>query len=276
MLGPLKRILRRSRILLFLVRFMRRRIIWPVRRRRAAKAYFRSHEQAKLNIGAGPDFRLEGWLNTDRNPHHSRGVAYLDATEPFPFKDSTFDYVTSEHLIEHLTYEEGLGMLGECFRVLKPGGRLRIATPDLQVYVDLFGADKSDVQQRYIRYHVDKFLPSFMTAMLEGPPVSHRSAERARSVCERCGPNGGGSSRAAVLTCFVINNEFRDWGHRFIYDRETLSAAMEQAGFVDVVRHASGESDDENLRGIELHGKVVGNEEMNRFETMALEARRPS
>ena len=265
MLGPLKRILRRSRILLFLVRFMRQRIIWPVRRRRAARAYFRSHEQARLNIGAGPDFRLEGWLNTDRNPHHSRGVAYLDATRPFPFKDSTFDCVASEHLIEHLTYEEGLGKLRECFRVLKPGGRLRIATPDMGVYVDLFRAGKSDVQQRYIRYHVDKFLPSL------GP----RSSKPLRSQIAQQ-PETGGSSRAAVLTCFVINNEFRNWGHQFIYDRETLSAAMEQVGFVDVVRHASGESDDENLRGIELHGKVVGNEEMNRFETMVLEARRPS
>jgi len=266
MLGPLKRILRSSRILLCLVRFMRRRIIWPVRRRRAARAYFRSHEQARLNVGAGPDFRLEGWLNTDRNPHHSRGVAYLDATQPFPFKDSTFDYVTSEHLIEHLTYDEGLRMLGECFRVLKPGGRIRLATPDLQVYVDLFGADKSDVQQRYIRYHADKFLRS-----LEEPrsskPLRSRIAEQSET---------GGPSSDAVLTCLVINNELRSWGHQFIYDRETLSAAMEQAGFVDVVRHASGESGDENLRGIELHGKVVGNEEMNRFETMVLEARRPS
>lgn len=242
MLGPLKRILRSSRILLFLVRFMRRRIVWPVRRRRAARAYFRSHEQAKLNIGAGPDFRLEGWLNTDCNPDHSRGVAYLDATQPFPFKDSTFDYVTSEHLVEHLTYNEGLGMLRECFRVLKPGGRLRLATPDLRVYVDLFRAGKSDVQHRYLRYHAGKFL----------------------------------AETGVHSECFVINNEFRNWGHRFIYDRETLSAAMEQAGFVDVVRHASGESDDENLRGIERHGKVVGNEEMNRFETMVLEARRPS
>jgi len=242
MLGPLKRMLRSSRILLFLVRFLRQRIIWPVRRRRAARAYFRSHERPKLNIGAGPDLRLEGWLNTDRNPHYSRGVAYLDATEPFPFKDSTFDYVTSEHLIEHLTYDEGLGMLRECFRVLKPGGRVRLATPDLRVYVDLFRAGKSDVQHRYIRYHIDKFLPEI-------------------------GVHG---------ECFVINNELRNWGHQFIYDRETLSAAMGQAGFVDIVRHASGESDDENLRGIELHGKVVGNEAMNRFETMVLEARRPS
>jgi hypothetical protein len=265
MLGPLKRILRSSRILLFLVRFMRQRVIWPVRRRRAAKAYFRSHEQARLNIGAGPDFRLEGWLNTDRNPHHSRGVAYLDATRPFPFKDSTFDYVTSEHLIEHLTYDEGLGMLRECFRVLKPGGRLRIATPDLRVFVDLFVADKSDVQQRYIRYHADKFLRS--SEPQSSKPFRPRIAEQSET---------GGPSSDAVLTCLVINNEFRSWGHRFIYDRETLSAAMEQAGFVDVVRHASGESDDENLRGIELHGKVVGNEEMNRFETMVLEARRPS
>jgi len=35
------------------------------------------------------------------------------------------------------------------------------------------------------------------TAMLEGPPVSHRSAERARSVRERCGHNAAGSASQA-------------------------------------------------------------------------------
>ncbi len=73
----------------------------------------------------------------------------------------------------------------------------------------------------------------------------------------------------------MINNAFRDWGHQFIYDRATLQSAMEEVGFVDITRYAPGESDDEVLRGIESHGKAVGNADMNLFETMVLEAKRP-
>ena len=79
----------------------------------------------------------------------------------------------------------------------------------------------------------------------------------------------------AKSPCFVLNNEAREWGHEFLYDRETLAGALEAAGFVDLADFESGESDDEVFRGIESHGSVVGNEEMNRFETMVIEARKP-
>ncbi len=241
MLGALKRLLRRSHLLLGTVRAVRHHVTWPLLRSRIVKRYLRTADVKKLNLGTGPDYRLEGWLNTDINPCYSRAVAYLDATRRFPLADRTFDYVHSEHMIEHLTFPQGLGMLRECFRVLRPGGRIRVATPDLRVYVDLFREDGSDVQDRYLKYHVEKFLPDVGVAN----------------------------------ACFVINNEFRNWGHQFVYDKETLVHAFEQAGFVDLKDRRTGESDDEVLRGIEFHGNVVRNEEMDRFETMVLEARRP-
>jgi predicted SAM-dependent methyltransferase len=192
-----------------------------------------------LQIGAGPNI-LEGWLNSDQYPT-SRGVVFLNATKPFPFEDCTFDYILSEHQIEHLTYKQGLFMLGECYRVLKPGGKMRVATPDLQTLIGLYAPERSDLQQRYIRWITDKFLPQI----------------------------------GIYSECFVINSAFRDHGHQFIYDHATLESAMEEVGFVDIARYAPGESDDETLRGIESHGKSAGNEDMNRFETMVLEAKRP-
>ncbi|MHC5054296.1 MAG: class I SAM-dependent methyltransferase [Planctomycetota bacterium] len=241
MFGVLKRLLRRSSILLGLVRAVRHSVTWPLARGRIVRRYLKAAEVRKLHLGAGPDYLLDGWLNSDVNPVHSRGVAYVDARKRLPFPDGTFDYVQSEHMIEHLTYPEGLAMLGECFRVLKAGGTIRTATPDLRVFVDLFGSERSDEQERYIEYHMDKFLPDIGA---RGP-------------------------------CFVINNALRNWGHQFLYDRETLAHSIEKAGFVDLADHRSGESDDEVLRGIEFHGNVVGNEEMNRFETMVIEARKP-
>jgi predicted SAM-dependent methyltransferase len=245
MFGVLKRQLRRSRVLLGLVRSTRHRITWPLTRRRILRRYLAISEVRKLHLGAGPDNTLEGWLNTDVNPIGSRGVAYLDARKPFPFPDAMWDYVQCEHMIEHLEYPAGVGMLRECFRVTKPGARIRVATPDLGVYVQLFrakaGGKLSDVQERYIEYHVGKFLPDI----------------------------------GIMSPCFVLNNEARNWGHEFLYDRETLVGAIEEAGFVDLADFESGESDDEVFRGIESHGSVVGNEEMNRFETMVIEARKP-
>ncbi len=50
-----------------------------------------------------------------------------------PFGDSTFDCVVSQEVIEHLPYDEVL--FDEMRRVLKPGGRLNIGTPDYDTWV---------------------------------------------------------------------------------------------------------------------------------------------
>ncbi|MBA7607245.1 hypothetical protein ES703_14403 [subsurface metagenome] len=240
-----KRFLEHYRLLLAFVRiklvFIKkyRRAIWPLAHSRATGAYLRSHRVRKLQIGAGPNI-LEGWLNTDECPT-SRGVIYLDATKPFWLEDGTFDYIFSEHQIEHLTYREGLFMLHECYRILKAGGRIRIATPDLETLIGLHTPDKSDLQQRYIKWIIDRCLPEV----------------------------------GIYRESFVINNAFRHFGHQFIYDRATLQSAMEEVGFIDITRHVPGESEDEVLRGIESHGKAAGDEDINRFETMVLEAKRP-
>jgi SAM-dependent methyltransferase len=52
-----------------------------------------------------------------------------DASERLPFHDSAFDYVLSREGIEHL--ENQAGFIRECARVLRPGGRIVITTPNL-------------------------------------------------------------------------------------------------------------------------------------------------
>jgi len=183
---------------------------------------------------------LEGWLNTDIRPRFCE-VAYVDATQPLPFDDETFDYIFSEHLIEHLFYEDGFLMLQECFRVLRSGGRVRIATPNLVNIVGLLAANKSGLARRYIKWAVDEHIP-------------YADAYRAS---------------------FVINNFFWDFRHLFVYDAETLQSTLERAGFTTITTCCPGESDDENLRGLESHGKQIG-QEMNEFETMVFEASRPA
>jgi len=89
----------------------------------------------KLNIGCFINMFYYGWINIDildlsdfakRNCYIFR---QLDVREGLPYDDNSVDYIFSSHMIEHLTDEEGMKFLKECYRVLKPGGVLRLATP---------------------------------------------------------------------------------------------------------------------------------------------------
>jgi hypothetical protein len=79
-----------------------------------------------------------------------------------------------------------------------------------------------------------------------------------------------------VQTCkdvFVINNFFQSWGHRFLYDLETLRQALNAAGFHEIKFYKPGNSDDPVLRNLESHGKKI-TEEINQFETIVAEGRK--
>jgi predicted SAM-dependent methyltransferase len=216
----------------------RSKLEWSRSLPQAIAAYLAAHQVRKLQLGTGTNV-LDGWFNTDAAPG-SPNVFFVDTTRPLPFDDATFQYVMSEHHIEHLTYDEGLSALRECCRVLEPGGKLRIATPDLEVLLGLYSNPSGAMQERYIHFITDAFFPEVH----------------------------------AYNPVFVINNAFYNWGHRFLYDRTTLQGSMEKAGFVDIATAAVGESNDEHLRGVEKHGEFIADEEMNRFETMVLEGRR--
>jgi predicted SAM-dependent methyltransferase len=204
----------------------------------ATKAYLATHQIRKLEIGARVA-SLDGWLSTDIDPV-SDDTVYLDATKPLPFDSGTFDYIYSEHMIEHVSWQNGQAMLRECHRVMKPGGVVRIATPDMAMILALYAPDLSAEQKNYVEWMVTKELPEANT---------HKAA-------------------------FVINNAFRNWGHQFIYDGNLLTLALEGAGFVNIRRCAYGESLEEHLRQIERHGKHVGDEKIARFESMIFEGTR--
>jgi predicted SAM-dependent methyltransferase len=193
----------------------------------------------KLQLGTGSNV-YDGWLNTDIADYKRENeVVYLDARKRFPLPDGAFDFVFSEHMIEHLTYFDGLHCLRECYRVLRPGGRIRIATPSLERLATLYAPELTDLQERYIRFAID--------VMVE--------------------------KRDAYLPGFVVNNFFRSWGHEFIYDRQTLEHALGKTGFVEIEEWSVGESDDPQLVGLERHMRSVT--WFNAYETLVLEARRP-
>ena len=71
------------------------------------------------------------WKNLDINPYVD-GVESWKASEGIPAPSQSVDLIYHSHLLEHLDQEEGEDLIKECFRVLKPGGILRVVVPDLE------------------------------------------------------------------------------------------------------------------------------------------------
>jgi len=86
-----------------------------------------------LNLGSGPrGIDDPHWVNVDgfrdRNVHF-----LLDVSRRLPFADRCFDGVFCEHLLEHLSLEDGEILARELCRILGPGRCLRIVVPDAEL-----------------------------------------------------------------------------------------------------------------------------------------------
>ncbi len=82
----------------------------------------------KLNLGSGNSPRREGYLNVDIVPGENVDLVF-DLSKKLPFGAESIDEIYSHHLFEHLiNYEE---VLDDWYRVLTPGGRLEINTPNM-------------------------------------------------------------------------------------------------------------------------------------------------
>jgi len=208
------------------------------KRKKQINKYLISHEIKKLNIGCGLNI-LDGWLNTDIAPLSSE-VVYMDATTKYPFQENSFDYVYSEHMFEHIEHVKGINMLKEVYKVLRPGGKIRISTPDMQFLIDLYNNDKTEVQNEYIKWSMAKYWPDINQ----------------------------------LNDTYVINNFFYNFHHRFIYDFKTIQYLFNQVGFINVIKTEIGESVDENLRNIESHGNEIP-EKFNELESLVVEASKP-
>ena len=83
----------------------------------------------RLNVGCGTRIR-PGWVNVDMATVD--GVVSHDIRRGLPFPAHSFDLVYHSHVLEHLAPEQGRALLEDCYRVLRPGGVLRVVVPDLE------------------------------------------------------------------------------------------------------------------------------------------------
>lgn len=83
-----------------------------------------------LNLGCGTRIH-PAWTNLDLVPRIP-GVLPANLAEGIPFPDDSADVVYHSHLLEHLNPRQATEFIRECYRVLAPGGILRVVVPDLE------------------------------------------------------------------------------------------------------------------------------------------------
>ncbi|MGB5189771.1 class I SAM-dependent methyltransferase [Robiginitalea sp.] len=208
------------------------------------KKYLASTSKPKLQIGCGNNFH-EGWLNTDRYPSSDQ-AAFLDASKVFPFKDETFDFIYSEHIFEHLTFKESSTMISECWRVLKPNGVMRLATPSADFLFDMYRNPDNPKYREYLEWSSKAFCTD-MEKLLEG--------------------------KSENLEIYVINNFYRAWGHKVIHNFNSLKELVLKLNFSDVQKKEVGSSQIEELCNLERHGNEIP-EHFNKLETLIIEAKK--
>lgn len=83
-----------------------------------------------VNLGCGSHYHPD-WINIDIAPL-GPGVIAHDLSSGVPLADNSSDAVYHSHVLEHIRRPEATGFMRECYRVLKPGGTIRVAVPDLE------------------------------------------------------------------------------------------------------------------------------------------------
>lgn len=168
----------------------------------------------KLHLGCGTVYK-EGWVNVDNNSDNNISKLDLnwDMRKPLPFPDNSVCFIFNEHFLEHLTVEEGQIALKDFMRVLKKGGIMRIAMPDLK-----------DTIANYLNENY--FTENETSLKKYGLTFIKTSAE-------------------------LINIGFRAWGHKWLYDWEELERRLREAGCTHIEKCTIQKSNFLNLQDLE-------------------------
>lgn len=187
----------------------------PVLSRRFQRAVANSPSPVKVNVGAGTVV-LPGWINTDVL---WRSGMYLDLTRPWPVPPESIDRIYADNVIEHFSLQRVRDVLRYCRDALRPGGAIRLATPDLE---------------RTARAYLE-------------------DAELAAAHLDRHRRHGYPAEHPADL----LRVTYAYHGHHrgYIFDWAALSAELARAGFGDIRRYAAGHSDDPEFKGLETRAE---------------------
>lgn len=101
----------------------------------------------KVNLGCGKRDFGPDWIHIDGGDYPHLNKEYGSISE-LKMNNNSVDLLYASHLIAYFSREEFKNILKEWFRVLKPGGILRLATPDFDDMTTLYqsgGVELKDI-----------------------------------------------------------------------------------------------------------------------------------
>ncbi len=217
-------------------------------------------EPRLLNLGCGLCFH-PAWVNVDFR-QTGPGVVAHDLSRGVPFPDASFDAVYHSHLLEHFHASTAPLFLAECHRVLKPGGILRVAVPDLEAMARIYlkrlakalDGDPAAAAQydwillemldqmtrvypggRMFRYFLQNPMPAETFVLARAGAEARDTVARLRDPANAADVRGITEIDERELSPADIG-AFRASGevHQWMYDRFSLGRLLYGAGFEDV------------------------------------------
>lgn len=177
-----------------------------------------------LNFDASPTLRFErlpviGRLYTKNGQRFPEAVRFGDIVKGPLVAPGSADGVYASHVLEHLCREDATAALRHTYAMLKPGGVFRLVVPDLDVRARHYVAarDKGD----------DLAGHWFMEETLLGKDARTR----------------GVMGRLAAL----IGHQ----AHLWMWDEASMTAALADAGFIDIRRCGFGDGADPMFARVE-------------------------
>ncbi len=212
-----------------------------------------------LNLGCGATFH-EDWVNVDYTDHGGKVLAY-DLRLGIPFADKTFDVVYHSHILEHMPKAWGDFFLQECYRVLRPGGLLRVVLPDLEnvtrAYLESLeaakGGEKGAVERH--QWMIVELIDQLTRSQSGGEMLNwwkQNPVPQEEFILERLGKEaelGMASAEGQISaspntalppvdTAFLLRGE----AHKWMYDTVSLKELLHQKGFENIQQVAHNES----------------------------------
>lgn len=125
---------------------------------------WKSYSPLKLHLGCGKRY-LKGWYHIDAINHPNVQMS-ADVSDLSLFPDACVDEIYASHVLEHINRHKVVLVLKEWTRVLKSGGKLRIAVPNFEAVVDhynekrdlsilmglLYGGQDSELNYHYVTF----------------------------------------------------------------------------------------------------------------------------
>lgn len=176
------------------------------------------------------------WFCTDLYQKLDKSIYSLDITRKFFFKSNIFDFVYIEHGLEHVEFNGVINFLTETYRILKPGGVLRVASPMLDNLI-MYYLSKNDEDNNLATYIEKNWFP-----------IAY--------------------DMSIISKAIVLNNAFYNFSHKCILDFYTYKQILSVIGYKSISKQDLCKSKFIELDNLESRVNYYAKSETGVFEAI--------